>query len=215
MHHPKIRNPSNSENLYNLRLDQQISSSSRGLWGGIGQTAASVFRVAQQSSHEKKTLLRASIQRENLKLAPAIFILLVGTTCSIPKIAIVSPVNWALRIVIIALDIWRNRVGSGEHFNPLFLIASSVFNLILVGILAFKIRCIYWTMTKNPATYYEGIHVNKIRQEIKIAEEELRIRGESQRRTAAPANRFEILARFCPSGLRWFSPLFSRFSSCI
>jgi len=111
----------------------------------------------------------------------------------------IHPVNWLLLVVIIALDIVRIRVGSSKHFNSLFLIAASCFNMILAGILGAKIRSIYWKMTRQPAVYFNGVHVNKLRKELDIVEEEHRIRRES---VEIQAPRQQVGSRFSLDSIR-------------
>lgn len=89
----------------------------------------------------------------------------------------IHAVNWVILLALILLDILRIGIGSHQDFEPYFLMAHSVFNILLVSILARKIKKIYWQMTKNPATYYDTIDPIAFKTELAIAEEEARIQN--------------------------------------
>jgi len=90
----------------------------------------------------------------------------------------INPVNWIMLLVLVILDIIRGHAFkiTKTNFEPIFLICQSAFNMLVVTLLASKIRRIYWKMTKNPATYYDAVDPVAFREELAIAEEEARIR---------------------------------------
>ena len=90
----------------------------------------------------------------------------------------INPFCWIVLIAFICLDLLRYHVGSSLNFEASFLIAHAVLNMILVTVLARKIRMVYWKLTKNPATYYDNIDPSEFRTELAIAEEEAKIREE-------------------------------------
>lgn len=88
----------------------------------------------------------------------------------------IHPLNWICMLIIVVLDILRIKAGwISSFFEPIFLIAHSVFNIIVVSVLGIKIRQVYWKLTKNPATYYDTIDRAKFEQELAIAQEEARL----------------------------------------
>lgn len=93
----------------------------------------------------------------------------------------------------VLLDLARvySKANFGKFFEPAFLIAQSVLNVVLVSILAGKIRKIYWMMTRNPATYYDQVDRRAFEQELIIAQEEARIEMES----LPPSRRISKAAR--------------------
>lgn len=90
----------------------------------------------------------------------------------------IHPVNWIMLLTLVILDIIRGQALQIQktNFEPIFLIAQSAFNMLVVSVLASKVRRIYWKMTKNPATYYDTVDPVAFREELAIAEEEARIR---------------------------------------
>lgn len=98
----------------------------------------------------------------------------------------IHPLNWILLLILVIGDIVRGRIYRSatnnvaqRNFEPIFFIAHSAINIIFVTVLAIKIRKVYWKLTKNPATYYDTVDPHAFRQELAIAEEEARIRHES------------------------------------
>lgn len=90
-------------------------------------------------------------------------------------------------LAVVLADILRRQVIISTEqkfldtkFEAAFLIADDVLNILLVSLLAAKIRHVYWKMTRNPATYYNDVNKQEIEEELLIAEEEERIEKEQQ-----------------------------------
>ncbi len=97
----------------------------------------------------------------------------------------INPFCWLILIGFVLLDLLRN-IPSFKgafilhaDFEAAFLIAHACLNMILVTVLARKIRNVYWKLTKNPATYYDNIDPSAFRTELEIAEEMAKIRKET------------------------------------
>jgi len=94
---------------------------------------------------------------------------------------------------ITLLDIARvvSRVDFGPFFEPAFLIAESILNMVLVTMLGWKIRKIYWKMTRNPATYYDQVDRHSLEMERLIESELKKIKNESQPQSRRMSKTFE------------------------
>lgn len=66
--------------------------------------------------------------------------------------------QYACMLLFVLLDIaCMKLVGQSPIFEPIFLMRSSVCNMILVALLGSQIRRVYWKITKNQATYYDDV----------------------------------------------------------
>lgn len=58
-------------------------------------------------------------------------------------------------LVVVLLDINRGPLSWHPNFEPIFLVCTSLLNMVFVVILAVKIRKIYFTVLREPAIYFE------------------------------------------------------------
>lgn len=66
---------------------------------------------------------------------------------------------WMIFLVVVVADITRRRFWVDPRFEGAFAVAASVFLTLSVALVTWKIRRIYWALTKHPATYFD--HVSK------------------------------------------------------
>ena len=102
-------------------------------------------------------------------------------TNSFIELVEIHPTHFLFMLAFTLLDIARVKSNAdfGYFFEPSFLIAESVLNIVLVTVLALKIRAIYWKLTRNPATYYNEVDRRSLEEEHYIAQEVKRIAAES------------------------------------
>lgn len=85
----------------------------------------------------------------------------------------IHPLNWIIMLAIVLLDVLRLKAGwASSIFEPIFLMCHAVFNIVVVSVLAGKIRRVYWKLTKNPATYYDTVDRRAFEEELAILQEE-------------------------------------------
>lgn len=101
--------------------------------------------------------------------------------------------HWSLSgtfLIIVLGDLLRRyTVGSRAENGELdvvesaFIIAAAILLMIIVQVLAMKIRRIFWELTKNPRIYYEGIEPAAVAEELAAAEARLEEQRAHRRRT--------------------------------
>eukprot|EP00171_Calliarthron_tuberculosum_P014335 IDg14335t1 len=95
----------------------------------------------------------------------------------------IHPLNWIILLAIVLLDIFRLHKEWEPHmFEPFFLMGHSILNIVVVSVLAIKIRRVYWKLTKNPATYYNTVDRRAFEEELAILQEEAMITRHSKSR---------------------------------
>jgi Mlo family len=64
---------------------------------------------------------------------------------------------WLVLLVIVLSDIVRRQFWNSAVFESAFAIGAAVFLIAMAALLNQKIRRVYWTLTKHPATYFNNI----------------------------------------------------------
>lgn len=73
---------------------------------------------------------------------------------------------WLLFLLIVLCDIFRRKLWQNDYFEYAFAIAASVFLMVVAGSLTFKIRRVYWELTKHPATYFDNVTKEAVQAEL-------------------------------------------------
>lgn len=74
---------------------------------------------------------------------------------------------WVIFLTIVFADLLRRRFSEGRVVESWFAIGASGFLILCTVILAFKIRNVYWQLTRHPATYFNNITKDVLLQELK------------------------------------------------
>lgn len=96
---------------------------------------------------------------------------------------------WIVFLIFVLLDIGRREIWGDASKNneedtaeSVFIIAGAVVLSMFVHVLSVKIRKVYWTLTKNPRVYYEGIQPQDVAAELDAAHERREKSMEERRR---------------------------------
>lgn len=84
---------------------------------------------------------------------------------------------YAIFLLVVLADLLRRytigspaKEGKTDVAESVFIISAAVLLSFFVQILAFKIRKIYWELTKNPRMYYEGVDPHVVQEELAAAQ---------------------------------------------
>lgn len=96
---------------------------------------------------------------------------------------------WAIFLVFVLADIVRriliedpSQSNKEDVAESVFIISGAVLLMMGVHILSVKIRKVYWTLTKNPRVYYEGVQPQDVAAELDAVHERREKSREEKRR---------------------------------
>jgi Mlo family len=74
---------------------------------------------------------------------------------------------WLCFLVIVLIDVARRSVWEDPTFESAFVLAAAVSLIAAAALLNHKIRSVYWDLTRHPATYFDNVSQETVREEIR------------------------------------------------